>query len=102
MTKEFKRIEFPDEHAMVSDDELDFVSGGKQNRDENGDWDRNPDHMKKWYNDVYNTYFYWKCPNCGERMFYNFEKYNGDAWWYCFWYNRLWCCHCSTWTEELS
>lgn len=77
------------------------ISGGKQNKDANGNWDLDTNHAYQWMNDMYNTKFYMKCPNCGSYMFNSMQRYSNDAWWYCFWYNRLYCYSCSKWTEEL-
>lgn len=97
----FKKIPLTTPPKTIPDDMLVTISGGKQNRDENGNWDTNTDHFARWYNDTYHTKFYMQCPKCGEYMFNNMNRYSGDTWWYCFWYNRLWCYNCKTWTEEL-
>ena len=99
--KDFKKISLTKAPKELPEDMLETVGSGKQNRDENGKWDENPAHFQQWKNDMYNTKFYMQCPHCGTYMFNSMQRYSGDAWWYCFWYNRLWCYSCSTWTEEL-
>ena len=99
--KQFKKIVLGKAPTVLLDESLELISGGKQNKDENGNWDTNTDHAKQWMNDMYHTKFYMQCPNCGTYMFYSMEKYGSNAWWYCFWYNRLYCYSCKKWTEEL-
>lgn len=97
---EFKKIGLPPKTAL-SDDELMGVSGGKKNIDENGNWDSDQQHCQQWVNDMYHTKFYMRCPKCHREMFYSMNVYTSDTWWYCFWYNRLYCHNCNSWTEEL-
>lgn len=99
--KEFKKIEIMGMPNKLPDDMLETITGGRQNLDENGNFDRNAEHCNKWCQDMYNVNFYMRCPNCHREMFYSMNKYTSDAWWYCFWYNRLWCTNCQTWTDEL-
>ena len=53
----FKKIPLTTPPKAIRDDMLVTISGGKQNRDENGNWDTNTDHLTRWYNDTYHTKF---------------------------------------------
>lgn len=98
----FKKITINDMPQQLPDDMLETISGGKQNLDANGNFDQDPQHCSQWCYDTYHTCFYMRCPHCHREMFYSMNAYTSDAWWYCFWYNRLWCTSCKNWTEELS
>ena len=82
--------------------DLEQISGGKNNYDyEKGQWDTNMDHMNAWYYGVKDRCRNMAC-NCGTPWTRNFAQYSSDQWWYCFWYNRLYCFGCNEWTYELS
>lgn len=100
--KQFKKLPLADISRSIPDEMLETVSGGKQNTNEDGtEWDKNVEHAQKWQYDQYHTKFYMECPHCGRYMFYSMQTYSSDTWWYCFWYNRLWCTNCRKWTDEL-
>ena len=98
--KEFKKIDFGNPPLPL--EELEAVAGGQQNIDpETGQFDTNLDHMDNWYNKVVNYFWYKRCPQCGNYWGTSMNKYSSDQWWYCFWYNRLYCGGCKEWKDEL-
>ena len=100
--KEFKKIDFR-KIPLMSDDELENVVGGMENRDPNdpSQYDRDYDRMYDWYKRTIDWAWYKQCPNCGCYWGKCFDKYTSDQWWYCYWYNRYYCLACKKWTAQL-
>lgn len=97
-----KEISLAEPPEAISDEMLLDISGGKQHRDENGNWDTNMYRYENWVSDTRDHFYYKLCPNCKHLWAESFnERYNSNVWWYCYWYNRLYCYKCNTWTDEI-